>query len=196
MATSLAGASFAMASILLSLQPASSDRADAKPPRFPEDWVGVWRGPAVVDRSAGTAPLRFTMEMRVAPTSNPDRYAWTIVYDAPEGGAQTRQERKYELVAVDAAAGKWRVDEKNGIVLDVAVLGGRLYGQFEVGEVRITTTDRLEVSGAEGPRWTVEMITTRPAEARETGGDDAGSPKVTTWLPVSVQRAEMARVRE
>ena len=99
---------------------------------FPQAWFGRWRGTAQ-SLAPGAAP-QAAVELVVGPTERPERFTWTVVYD----GAQGRQERRYTLVAVDAARGLYLVDEGNGIALPHTLLAGALYSQFEVGGSRIT----------------------------------------------------------
>jgi hypothetical protein len=163
--------------------------AAAASPAFPAAWIGHWKGDATSDTGVGE-PMRFTMELKIAATDQPNRFQWTVIYDGSTG----RQVRAYELVVKDAARGEYAIDEKNSIVLDARLLNGTLYSHFLVEGTRIATRERLEGDGtAEGPRIEVEMIVTRDAEATSTGKAD-GVPEVLSWMPRSIQRATLRRV--
>lgn len=172
-----------------------SDQAESAPQPaaatgFPHSWFGRWKGEAR-SGSGGTDDQRFTMELIVGPADSPDRFRWTTIYE----GAMGRQERAYELVAKDAATGHYAIDERNGIVLEARLLDGGLYTSFVVQGTRVTTRERLEGEGTPDERLTVEMLTLPEADAVTTGNRE-GVPEVRTWLPRSLQRASLRRVRE
>lgn len=155
---------------------------------FPQAWFGRWRGTAQ-SLAPGAAPQSFTMELVVGPTERPERFTWTVVYD----GAQGRQERRYTLVAVDAARGLYLVDEGNGIALPHTLLAGALYSQFEVGGSRITARNVLLGSGTADERILVELVSTVTADAQKTGGQ-GGTPEVLGWPVRALQSAALRRV--
>ena len=93
---------------------------------FPDAWIGRWTGP--ISTFGGEAAQAFQMTLEIAPLSEPGRWSWTIIY---EGDGQ-RQVRPYELVAVDAAAGRYAIDEKNSIVIPLRFLDGTSFSTFEV----------------------------------------------------------------
>ena len=94
--------------------PAAAAPTTPAPIPLPTAWHGTWRGPCTATFLAGRPPVNFTMQLRVEPADQPDRLTWEITYDADAG----KQVRPYELVAVDSAAGRYAIDEKNGIVID------------------------------------------------------------------------------
>lgn len=149
------------------------------PSRFPDDWIGSWRGALVVPAPSG-APQEVVMELVVARTDDPARFAWTIVYD----GAAGRQVRAYELVARDAATGRYAIDERNGIVLEARYLEDALYSWFSIAGSNILVREEL-VDGA----ISVEFVTAldRDTQTTGTGGE------VRSLVPVSVQRATLRR---
>ena len=169
---------------LLMLAPASTAPATqpAAPDAFPNTWLGTWRGPCTFT-SADGAQRAFEMELRIAPTDNPLRYTWTIVYSEND----QRQERPYELVVIDAAAGKFLIDEHNSIEIDSWLLDGALYSQFAVGKVLVTASYRLTDS-----RIQVELITSDPQQLRPTGGV-RGVPQVRVYSMKGIQRATLAK---
>jgi hypothetical protein len=118
------------------------------------------------------------MELVIGPTADPARYTWTVIYI--EG--DQRQERPYELVIIDAAAGKFVIDEKNSIMLDSRFIDGALYSQFVVGTSVITASYRRD-----GERLVVELLTTDVKGAAVTGAKDV--PEVQTHPVKGLQRA-------
>ena len=166
---------------------ASAPTSTPAVPAFPHDWIGHWSGPCK-SRSGDGKGMEFTMELIVGkPDAATGRGKWTIIYAGDSG----RQERPYELVVRDAAKGRYAVDEKQGIVIEMTLLDGGLYGQFTVMGNRISVSYRLEGAGKPAERLVVELVTTRVDDEVEFGG--GAVPKVTSAVPVSVQRAVMTR---
>jgi hypothetical protein len=155
-------------------------------PAFPASWVGHWKGSASV--GMGDKLQAFTMELIVSPTSDPARHDWTLVYDGHAG----RQERKYTLIARDAALGQYVIDENNGIVLDATIIDDVLHSHFVVQGNRIVVREELVKAGADDAAIKVEMVTTVDATSTTTGGKN-GVPEVQTWKPVSIQRATLRK---
>ena len=158
-----------------------------QPGAFPNDWFGTWSG-QVESVSNGKPGQRFAMELRIGSTDKPNRYEWTIVY--AEGAA--RQERKYTLVAIDAAAGKYAIDENNGIVLDATLAGRVLLSQFEVMGSRISTRQELITLSDGKPAITFELLTFTVDQQTTTGGKE-NTPEVKTWPANALQRAVLAQ---
>lgn len=155
-------------------------------PVFPTDWCGRWSGTLAMLGDSKFGPVTMTLE--IAPIAD-GRWSWTITYDGEFG----RQVRPYELIAVDAAAGRFAIDEKNGIVIPHRVLGGTLYSAFEVMGSRIEMRETMVGSGAEAA-IVVEMATIPVSEVTVTGGNAEQSiPEVRGWTPRSVQRGQLRR---
>jgi len=155
---------------------------------FPTSWIGAWKGPASLV-TPGRDDHEFRMELIVAATDDPTRYAWTIVYAETNG---QRQERKYELIVRDAANEQYAVDEKNGIIIPSTLLDGTLYSSFEVQGTRVNTRMKLESPGTDEQRITVEMISGSVQSTESSGGKD-GVPEVLSVIPRSLQRATLTR---
>jgi hypothetical protein len=154
------------------------------PPRFPDDWVGSWRGSLVVPSASG-APQDVVMELVIARTDDPARHAWTIVYDGPAG----RQVRAYELVTRDAAAGRYAIDEKNGIVLESSHIDGALYSWFSIAGSNVLVREELVRDAFADDAISVEFVTALDRDTKTTG--PAGEAR--SLVPVSVQRAMLRR---
>jgi hypothetical protein len=161
------------------LQTAPSTRG---PDAFPPEWFGTWSGPCTTVSLSGKA-LEFTMELTIAPTRDPGRFKWEIVYI----DAGKRQVRPYELVAIDAPNGRYVIDEKNSICIDSIFIDGGLYTQFEIGDVRVTGSYRLQ-----NDRILLELMTSDLRKPAESGGMGQ-TPLVRAYTTRSVQRAVMTR---
>ena len=175
--------------------PWSTSSSDVAPcPRaFPDAWIGHWKGTGTVRsmRKRGE-PLEFAMELRVAPIESggehaKPRWTWEIVY----GTGQKRQVRRYELVAQDAAAGHYVIDEKNSILIDAWRVddkkGTGLRSRFRVGKNQIDSVYRLV-----GDRLEVELVT-YGTEPKQSSGGEASVPEVDSYGLRAVQTASMRR---
>lgn len=161
---------------------APAPEAAAAASALPARWHGHWRGP-MTSSVPGGDPQTIEMELHIAPTDDLARCTWTIVYIA---GGQ-RQERPYEIVAVDAGAGKYIIDEKNSIEIEGRMVGDVLHCPFSLGEVLLLATYRLE-----GESLHVSIVTMDTAEAGKTGGLD-GAPQVALPRVRAVQWADLKR---
>lgn len=158
---------------------------------FPAGWEGVWKGGASLHWADGRVRA-FEMELSILPTADPGRWTWRVVYSE---GADS-QTRPYELVVVDAAAGKYAIDEKNSIILPVTMLAGTLRSAFVVGETLIVTSDRMETNASGERRLISELVSMNSGSPETTGGDEGlGAPPVSTLTPLTLQRAVLSRVR-
>jgi hypothetical protein len=163
----------------------SAARPDAASPDavFPDAWVGAWSGTLeMLGERPSEGSIR--MELVIAPTAASDRYRWTIIYD----GAAGRQERNYELVVRDKAAGVHAIDERNGIVLETRELGGAIFSWFSLGGANVIVREQL-LRDDDGERIDVELITALDRDTVTTGPNG----EVRSLAPVSVQRASLRR---
>lgn len=161
-------------------EPAPAPEAVAE--GLPARWHGHWRG-LMTSSVPGGKSQTIEMELHVAPTDDAARCTWTIVYIA-DG---QRQDRPYEIVAVDAGAGKYIIDEKNSIEIEGRMVGEALYSAFSVGDALLLVTYRLV-----GESLRVDMVTLDTAEAPVTGGLD-GAPQVALPPVRAVQWADLKR---
>lgn len=148
---------------------------------FPQAWVGRWEGTCQLRNPVPEADSSFTMGLQIQPLA-PQRWQWQITYR----GESLNQTRAYELQTLDAAAGHYVVDEKNGILLDAYLDGNQLMEQFEVGTSRLTVTHRLESSS----RMAVDMMTFSSRPGRTSG---AASQRVSAYPLLNAQRCLLQR---
>jgi hypothetical protein len=95
---------------------------------FPGAYSGSWKGNLHIANPAGASQdvaISLRIDSLKVRASRGTRYGWVIHY-------QGQEPRKYELVVVDAKAGRYQIDEKDGIVLDAVLIENRLVSQFEV----------------------------------------------------------------
>ncbi len=153
---------------------------------FPESWAGVWSGPVQSHGPSGMLDS-FPMQLTIAPTDAPGRFDWRMVLSTPSGP----QEQPFSLLALDRAAGRFAIDENNGVVCDATWIDNALHSHFDVGGTRVQIRYlRRVMPGID--ELIVEMTMARVEDAHATGGNN-GAPEVVT-LPVrSVQRAVLRR---
>jgi hypothetical protein len=153
--------------------------------RFPQDFMGHWQGELSWYRPGTAAPKKFTMQLLIQPADSAGRYTWKIIY-----GDKGEDTRPYELKAVDSATGHWVVDEKNGILLDQYLIGGKLFCAFSVGGTTIVNS-----YGRKGAELAVEF-TSFPAKAvRTSGAGTEESPTVESYAVRSYQKGTLTRVK-
>lgn len=153
---------------------------------FPESWTGVWSGPVQAHGPQGLLE-QFSMQLAITPTDSPDRFDWRMVLAHPSGS----QEQPFTLLAVDRAAGRFAIDENNGVVVDASWIDQALYSHFDVAGSRVQIRYlRRILPGVD--ELIVEMTNARVEDAHPTGGNH-GAPEVLT-LPIrTVQRAILHR---
>lgn len=105
--------------------------------QFPEDFFGTYKGDLEIINPQGRQTIQ--MEFYLNPTDSIGIYEYVIVY-IMNGN---RQERNYTLIEVDKTKGLYKVNENNGILLDVKCIGTTLFSVFEVQENILTTTERF-----------------------------------------------------
>lgn len=177
--------------IVLLFAPALALAGDVKDkPVLPTEWHGQWAGKLRVFPAAG-APQSAPMELHIRPLDS-GHYTWTIIY----GDGEKRQIRKYELKPGDKGPTHFVIDEKNGSLIDLRMLDGSLRGMFGVKNEKggrdtlIVTTYRLA-----GEKLVVEMTSFPSASPRATEIKAAGM-SVESYLPASLQVAELTRITE
>ncbi len=149
---------------------------------FPKSHLGVWQGTLQITPVGNPNPQEVPMRLvldSIRGVSN--RFTFTIQY-----GQQSP--RLYELVTVDAATGKYQIDEKDGIVLDASKIGDQLATQFSV-ENNLITTIYTFLTNPERIGFTLYFSDVRPGK---TGGQ--GTTPVLTYAIKSRQLATLTRV--
>lgn len=147
---------------------------------FPKAWIGRWSGTLEIYNAKGLAQS-VPMKLYILPTDSTSRYTFTLYY----GEDTIAGKRDYELVVLDEAKGLYACDEKNTIVMESYMLGGKLYNQFEVmGNQLLATTEMV------GANLIYEVISTGTTPVSTTGnqkfkGEDIPPVKA---FPVNVRQ--------
>ena len=131
-------------------------------------------------------PQKVKMQLIIKPADSTNTYTWQIIY-----GDRGEDNRPYILKPVDTAKGHWRVDERNGIILDQYFVGERFTSAFTVQNSTI-----IDSYWREGDDLVAEFynITAKPVATTGKGTED--SPKVDSYGTRSYQRAVMKRKAE
>ena len=155
---------------------------------FPASWVGDWSGTLEIYNSMGLAQsVPMTVVIHPIDTSTEGRYTFGLIY-----GAKEQDWRPYELVPVDPEKGRWKVDEKNSIVMESYLYGPKLLCLFTVQGSRILCTyEKI------GPNTMVFEVMAGPEAAVSTTGntEHLGEqiPEVNTYPFSAFQRAVLKK---
>ncbi|MEM1423858.1 MAG: CIA30 family protein [Planctomycetota bacterium] len=153
-------------------------------------WFGTWTGTSAATLTDGST-LEFFTSLTIDPIDE-GRWTFTLVYG--EGAQRQVRANTLESIAGDGdrspGAGRFVVNEQNGIELDCRLVGRGLYGRFVVGGSDIVTSYVLREGG---DAMDMTLVTfSSPTDATETGGSN-GVPTVRTTAPIAVQRAVLTR---
>ncbi len=152
------------------------------PVKFPQDFVGDWRGTMEWTKSGEEKSTQVKMRIKIEKADG-DSYTYHMAY-----GDKEQDARPYVLKPVDKTKGHWAIDERNGIVLDHFWVGDCLIGVFTVSGNTIVSKDRLEDG-----KLVTEMITYEASTLNKTGDQGPQIPLVTTNRVKSIQRAKLER---
>ncbi len=144
-------------------------------------WVGEWKGTLELYKPDGSIDRTVPMDLLIKPTGDSLALQWRLTYNKQDV-------RDYILRTDDAGAGKFTLDEKNGITIDVRRFGNMLFSSFDVQDYQIS--DSYEMRG-------VTMIFTLTSSSTnlhtKSGKGTEESPNVKS-MPVNVfQRAILFR---
>jgi hypothetical protein len=139
-------------------------QSSAQTGTLPAEWDGIWKGTLAIISPDGKSQ-ELAMELHVLAVAGSNRKTWKILYG--EGARQST--RPYDIGPVAGEAGRFLVDEKNGLFIDNHLVGKTLYSQFMVADSLVTT--RFENLG-DSIRVELLLFTiTEPRRTRLTGGD-------------------------
>ncbi len=111
-----------------------------------------------------TVGIRFYLDRTVEAIPGSNRYKWKSDYQMP---GSSHPPKDYEIYPVDAQRGHFRLDEKNTVEIDTFLAHDSLYAHFQVGDVTILATDRLE---SEGKVMVVDLLSFTSQGATRSGG--------------------------
>lgn len=100
--------------------------AGESPGDLPKNWHGVWVGKLTVHTVSGK-PFERDMELRILPIKDSRSVTWKITSSFKDKVSV----RNYELVPDLEKPGLFKIDEKNGILIDARLMGQSLYSSFK-----------------------------------------------------------------
>lgn len=152
-------------------------RADDQTPALPVAWHGTWSGKLAI-RGADDKPTDVPVSLQIEPIPDTREFTWKITY----GEGERKSLRDYKLVPVADKPGRFRIDERNGIVLDARLVNQTLYTQF--GATGLILTARYELRG---DTLLLEITSAKPV------GEKMGSIDVQGYDVQGVQTAVMRK---
>jgi hypothetical protein len=144
----------------------------------PMQWHGTWRG-MLLEHADGRAKELVPMELLVGPSEMSSAVQWRITY-----GDGDTDVRDYSLVEIDAATGRYVVDEPDDVVLVARLCGEALISVFEVQGVTLVARYVWR-----GDHIDFELESVAASAARSTGKG------VRYWDKPKVQRARLWRAQ-
>lgn len=168
--------------LLIALVTSGLSIAQIEAQRFPEAYFGRYVGDLVI--KSAMEDQFVPMEFHLFPGDTLGRYEYKLVY----GMGDTRQERAYELVALNAENGQFEIDEKNGIILDCQIVENKMYSLFEVQGNILTTFITFEEDHA-----MFEIVFAPKATVRNTISEDGDQIQVSAYPISVVQTAKLLK---
>jgi len=154
--------------------------------QIPASWHGKWRGTLEIFNENGLAQS-VPMQLHMLPTDRADRYTYTIIY----GEDTIAGKRDYELLVLDEEKGFFAIDEKNTIVMEAYLLGGKLYNRFEVmGTLLLASTEMV------GENLVYEVISGSLEPISVTGDQKVDGEEVPPVQAFPVQVRQVAVLRK
>ncbi len=144
---------------------------------LPPEWHGTWSGKLAIS-GMPNGPTELPIVLKIEPIKGTHEFTWVIVYG--EGTKATV--RDYKLVPDSEKPDRFRIDERNGIVLDARLCNGVMFTQFEVSGSWLTARYELR-----GDTLRFEVTTAKPASEK------TGDGKVQGYRLEIVQMAEMRK---
>lgn len=124
----------------LSAEEVRKAEAETKPvyvPAFPESWGGVWGG-ELASTKPGLAAETARTFIAFGPTDDPKRFEFRFRH------GETGEQSQYELVSMDAPAGRYAIDRKDGTTVPAAYVGEELvWTTSEDGTVTVARYRRV-----------------------------------------------------
>src|SRR5262245_22350957 len=130
--------------------------AARSPARFPEDWRGRWVGHLDQRTKGGTT--RVGLVLTIEPIADSHEWIWRLEYEG-------HPVRDYRLIPTEAGADHWRIDERNGIVVDAFLVDEALVCRFTVAKVEVQIEYRL---GPDGVAIAIETFGREPTSTTPT----------------------------
>jgi hypothetical protein len=146
--------------------------------RFPADWRGRWVGH--LDQRTKGGSTQVGLVLTIEPIAGSREWIWRLEYEG-------QPVRDYRLIPSEEGADRWRIDERNGIVIDGFLVDGALVCRFSVAKVEVQIEYRL---GPDGVAIAIETFGLEPTRMTPT---DDGRFEVVSFPLVAYERGTLAR---
>lgn len=163
---------------ILAIVSTASLAAAADPqPALPVAWHGTWTGTMTVTDASDQA-TEVEVALTIAPVPDTRTATWKTTY----GTGERAVVKDYAIVPVDGKPGRFRIDEKNGVLLDARLAGRTLYSQFEVAGAVLTARYELR-----GDVLAFEITSAKPRPEK------SGKGTVQSYAVNAVQTADLKK---
>lgn len=143
-------------------------------------WKGNYVGELFIYKPDGTIAQKVSMELEVKPTADSAIWIWKTTYNHTDI-------RDYVVLVKDATKGKYVLDEKNGILIDMRAFGNRLISCYDVEGYLIYDSHTLA-----GNEIIFELSSSSSDQNHTSGGKD-DIPVVKSMPQVTYQKAVLKR---
>lgn len=104
-----------------------------------DSWLGIWQGELNIESSPLGLRNSIPMELHISKTDTAGIWDWRIVYRD-----SANDDRKYLLKTVDKEAGKYIIDETDGILLEAGLFRNKLISRIEVMDALLEISYTLD----------------------------------------------------
>lgn len=153
---------------------------------FPYGWVGIWAGELQIYRGDGLKQS-LPMQLHLLPLDSVGQYTWTLIY----GPDLEKGRRSYVLKTIDAATGRYLIDERNSIAMEAYFFADKLFSRFSVMDNLLLSTTEMR-----NGQLVFEIISGSLTAASHTGDttfEGEEIPPVEAFPIVVMQRAVLSR---
>ena len=145
-----------------------------------KSWTGKYLGELAIYKPDGSIAQTVSMELEIFPTADTNIWVWKTTYN-------NKDVRDYVIKIKDDAKGKYVLDEKNGILIDIRAFGNKLLSCFEVDGYLIYDSHTLT-----NDEIIFELSSSNNNQKLATGGQE-NIPIVKSMPQVTYQRAVLKR---
>lgn len=158
---------------------------------FPESWLGTYQGKMQILWANADKIDSVDVTFEFSSTQNPQKWTYKITYKSPKYGDMVKD---YELIKPDSLANdSYLLDEKDGIFIEVVVMGNTLYSAFSVAESRLVSILRKE-----GNELFMEIFTSKdknPLISKNKADKPEEVFEVKSFAPFTTQFVRFRKVK-
>ncbi len=158
---------------------------------FPESWLGTYRGNMHILRANSDKTDTVDVTFEFLATKHPLKWTYRMTYKSPKYGDMVKD---YELIKPDSLAkDSYLLDEKDGIFIEVVVMGNTLYSAFSVAESRLVSILRKE-----GNELFMEIFTSKdknPLISKNKAENPDEVFEVKSFAPFTTQFVKFRKVK-